>query len=119
MAVVAAAAIVYAVPLYNKTPYHTSALSGEAWVQELINGHPECISCELRVHKHVFHALIAYLKNIGHTHSIYVTIEEQLSTFLYKCVTRLSIWHVGKLFQGSNDTISWYVFSAHQLISAF
>ena len=121
MAVVAAAtaAIIYAAPLYDKTPYHTSALSGEAWVQELINGHPEPIRCELGVHKHVFHALIAYLKNIGHTHSRYVTIEEQLSIFLYKCVTRLSIWHVGEHFQRSNDTIFQYVFSAHQLIATF
>jgi hypothetical protein len=36
IAIVAAAtaAVVYAVPLYNKTPCHTSALSGEDWVQE-------------------------------------------------------------------------------------
>jgi hypothetical protein len=120
MAIVAAAtaALVYAAPLYNKTPYHTSALSGEEWVQELINGHPECIRCELGVHKHVFQALIAYLKNVGHSNSQYVTIEEQLSIFLYKCVTGLSIRHVGKHFQRSNNTISWYVFLAHHQIAA-
>jgi hypothetical protein len=72
----AAAAVIYAAPLYDKTPYHTSALSGEAWVLELINGHPERICCELGVHKHIFEALIAYLENIGHTHSRYVTLEE-------------------------------------------
>jgi hypothetical protein len=106
----AAAAVIYAAPLYDKTPYHTSALSGEAWVLELINGHPERICCELGVHKHIFEALIAYLENIGHTHSRYVTLEEQLAIFLYKCVTRLSIRHVGEQFQHSNDTISQYVF---------
>ena len=31
----------YATRLYDKTPYHTSALTGEMWVLELINGHPE------------------------------------------------------------------------------
>jgi hypothetical protein len=46
MAIVAAA-LVYTVPLYNKTPYHTSVLSGEECVKELINGHPEHIHCEL------------------------------------------------------------------------
>ncbi|KAF8576022.1 hypothetical protein K439DRAFT_1397684 [Ramaria rubella] len=38
---VAQAVLLYATPLYNKTPYHTSALSGYAWVQELIHGHPK------------------------------------------------------------------------------
>jgi len=27
----------------DKIPYHTSALSGMAWVNELLNGHPDCI----------------------------------------------------------------------------
>jgi hypothetical protein len=119
MAIVAAAtaALVYAAPLYDKTPYHTSALSGEEWVKELINGHPERIRCELGVHKHVFQALIAYLKNIGHSHSRYVTTKEQLSIFLYKCVTGLSVWHVGEHFQCSNDTISQYIFLAHHQIT--
>jgi hypothetical protein len=26
--------------LYLKQPYHTSILSGEGWVQKLLNGHP-------------------------------------------------------------------------------
>jgi hypothetical protein len=114
----AAAAMIYAAPLYDKTPYHTSALSGEDWVRELINGHPGRIRCELGVHKHIFQALISYLENIGHTHSRYVTLEEQLSIFLYKCVTGLSVRHVGERFQRSNDTISRYVFLAHHQIAA-
>lgn len=34
-------------------PYHTSALSGIAWVHELLNGHPDRIKNELGVRKHV------------------------------------------------------------------
>jgi len=64
-----AATVVYASPLYDKTPYHTSALSGADWVLELIDGHAERIHCGLGVHKHVFQALIAYLQNIGCSHS--------------------------------------------------
>ena len=41
--VVGAAALAFGGPLYNKIPYHTSALSGLDWVLELINGHPEWI----------------------------------------------------------------------------
>ncbi|KAF8591703.1 hypothetical protein K439DRAFT_1326275 [Ramaria rubella] len=51
---IAEAVAAYATPLYSKIPYHTSALSGYGWVQELLNGHPEHIRCELGVHKSVF-----------------------------------------------------------------
>ena len=107
----AAQAIVeYATPLYDKIPYHTSALSGEAWVLELLNGHPKRIRCELAVHKHVFDALIKELSTMGLKPSRNVTSEEKLSIFLYKCVTGLSVEHVGERFQRSNDTISGYYY---------
>jgi hypothetical protein len=44
----------YARTLYDKTPYHTSALTREMSVLELMNGHPERICNELGVHKGVF-----------------------------------------------------------------
>ena len=46
---------------YMKEPYHTSILSGYAWLQVLLQGHSECIHTELGVHKDVFHALIREL----------------------------------------------------------
>jgi len=39
---------------YDKIPYHDSALTGAAWVCELLTGHPKRIRRELGVHKHVF-----------------------------------------------------------------
>jgi len=74
---------------HMKEPYHTSILSGYAWVQELLHGHPEQIRTELRVHKEVFHALITELKLMGHGDSKYVILEEQLAIFLYTSVTCL------------------------------
>jgi len=59
-------ALVYAEPLYNRTPYHTSALSDADWVRELLEGHPERICCELGVHKHVFQLVVATLINLGY-----------------------------------------------------
>ena len=53
-------------------PYHTSILSGEMWVQELLNGHPDHILCELGVQKEVFEALILTLHAIGTTDSKHV-----------------------------------------------
>jgi len=43
-------------------PYHTLILSGEGWVKELRNGHPERIRTELAVHKHVFTKLLEELQ---------------------------------------------------------
>jgi hypothetical protein len=88
-----------------KEPYYTSILSGYAWVQELLHGHPERICTELGVHKEVFHALITELKSMDHGDSKYVTLEEQLAIFLYISVTGLSIRHVGEKFQQANGTI--------------
>ncbi|KIM73841.1 hypothetical protein PILCRDRAFT_30552, partial [Piloderma croceum F 1598] len=49
--------------------YHDSALSGVAWVLELLTGHPECIRKELGVHRHVFYAFINTLKTAGYQQS--------------------------------------------------
>jgi len=104
----AAAAAAYAIgtPLYDPIPYHTSILSGPGWVAELLGGHLERIRNELGMHKHVFLALVNDLKNMGLKDSKHAALEEQLSIFLYTCVTGLSIRHVGERFQRSNETIS-------------
>ena len=55
--------------LYTREPYHTSALSGEAWVLELICGHPDRICTELGVTLEVFSKLIQELWGIGYQNS--------------------------------------------------
>src|SRR6267154_6093029 len=87
-------------------PFHTSALSGEAWVIELLTGHPEWTRCELGVHKYVFTQIISELRTLGVSDSKFVSLEEQLAIFLYTSVTGLSIRHVGERFQCSNEMIS-------------
>ena len=89
-------------------PYHTSLLTGEMWVQELLNGHPDCIRNELGVQKHIFHKLINELVSHEFSSLRHVTLEEQLAIFLYTCVTGLTCTHVGECFQQSNSTISKY-----------
>ena len=92
--------------LYTREPYHTSALSGEAWVLELLCGHPDRIRTKLGVSHEVFSNLIQELQHIGYHNSRHVSLEEQLAIFLYICVTGLTIRHVGERFQRSNETIS-------------
>jgi hypothetical protein len=92
--------------VYVREPYHTSALSGEAWVLELLCGHPDRIRTELGMSVEVFSNLIQELRGIGYQNSRYVSLEEQLAIFLYMSVTGLTIRHVGERFQRSNETIS-------------
>lgn len=95
---------------YNKLPYHTSALSGLAWLQELLNGHPDRIKTELGIHKELFEKLVKTLEEIGHQGSHFVSLKEQVAIYLYMCITGLSVRHVSELFQRSNETIAKCVF---------
>ena len=72
-------------------PYHTSILSGWGWVEELLEGHPGHICCELGVSREVFLKLVSVLCGFGFGSSRYVDIEEQLTIFLYMSVTGLTI----------------------------
>jgi hypothetical protein len=101
-----AGAIAFATPLFNKTPYHTSILTGEGWVLELLNGHPKRIQTELGLRCYVFRRLVTALHVAGITRSKHVSLEEKLAIFLYASVTGLSIRHLGERFQRSNETIS-------------
>ena len=103
----------YTTTFYDKVEYHTLALTGHAWVLELLTGHPKIIRCELGVHDHVFYALLHHLQTIGYTNAhgeSGLMLEEQLTIFLYTCITGLSIHHVREHFQHANRTISQCIF---------
>ena len=93
-------------PLYLHTPYHTSALSGAEWVHELLNGHPQRIRNELGVSRGTFTLLVKSMQALDVNSSRHVSIEEQLTIFLYTVVTGLSCTHVGERFQRSTSTIT-------------
>ena len=99
----------YDILTYNKMAYHTPALTGEMWVLELLNGHPECIWNELGIHKHVFWNIIKDLHLFSHQDSKVIMLKEQLTIFLYTCITGLSIQHVSEHFQHAMEMTSWYV----------
>ena len=95
-------------------PYHTSILTGEGWMLELLNGHPNRIWTCLGVGHDVFDKLVRVLIRDGISPSRHgMSVEEQLGIFLYTCVTGLSSQHVAERFQHSTDTItksvSWFV----------
>ena len=90
-------------------PLHTSILTGQAWVTELIFGHPNRIYHSLGVRKEVFLELVLIMREYGVTDSRWVSVEEQLAIYLHASVTGLTVRHLAERFQRSNSTISLYV----------
>ena len=90
-----------------RIPYHMSILTGEGWMLELLNGHPDRIRTCLGVGHGVFNRLVQVLMHHGVTCSWNgLSVEEQLGIFLYTCITGLSSRHVSERFQHSPSTIN-------------
>ena len=89
-----------------RIPYHTSALSGEDWVNELLSGHPWRIQVELGVYRGTFTVLVKAMEDLNIHSSRHVSIEEQVSIFLYTMVTGLTCTHIRERFQRSSSTIT-------------
>ncbi|KAJ7188842.1 hypothetical protein C8R46DRAFT_876876 [Mycena filopes] len=98
----------YIYPQYCKTELHNSALSGRAWLTELLKDHPQRIYIALGMRRHVFLALVLQLRLMGHMESqnSRIDLDESLAIFLYTCVTGIAIDHVAERFQHSHSTIS-------------
>ena len=67
--IIGIAATLYQEPNYWKQPYHDSVLSGAAWVNELIHGHPDRIFNALGMRLHVFLAFVANLQLLSGLHT--------------------------------------------------
>ncbi|KAJ7635594.1 hypothetical protein DFH06DRAFT_1139501 [Mycena polygramma] len=98
----------YVYPQYCKNDLHNSALSGRAWLNELLAGHPDRIYIALGMRRHVFLALVLQIRAMGHMESqnSRISLDESAAIFLYTCVTGIAIDHVAERFQHSHSTIS-------------
>lgn len=109
VATIAGSAVVghHMIPHLIKRPMYNSALSGQAWLQELLNGHPVRFHDTIGMSKHVFWKLLHELRvYAGLEDSKHVTKEEQLAIFLYLCRTGAVTRDVRECFQHGPDTIS-------------
>jgi len=92
---------------FDKVPQHTSILSGQGWINELIAGHDGRFHNEMGVRKHVFRALLSVLQgDAGLVDTRHVSGEEQLAIFLHYAHRGLSNRALKERFQRSPDTIS-------------
>jgi hypothetical protein len=92
---------------FDKVPQHTSMLSGQDWINELISGHDGRFYNELGMHKHVFWRLLAVLQtDAGLQDTRNVSSIEQLAIFVHFIHRGLSNRALQERFQRSPDTIS-------------
>jgi hypothetical protein len=103
----AAVALAAALPYLDKVPQHDSILTGHAWVQELLAGHPRRFYNMMGLTKPVFRQLLHELGNhAGLANSKHISSEEQLAIFLRICCTGATNRDMQEHFQHSADTIS-------------
>ena len=90
-------------------PMHTSILTGQLWLDELLSGHPDRFRDQLGMAKQVFHRLSFELQAYsGLVSTKYVTSDEKLATFLHFARTGCNTRMLQERFQRSADTIHRY-----------
>lgn len=95
----------------DPTPMHTSALTGQLWLNELIAGHPTRFREQLEMGKPTFSRLSFELQMYsGLSVTKYVSAEEKLATFLHFARTGCSSRMLQERFQRSADTIHRYIY---------
>jgi DDE superfamily endonuclease len=100
-------------------PMRTSSLSGETYVNEIINcRNPRRIQEVLRMKLEVFKFLCSELKaHGGLTPSRYVGVEEQVAMFLHAIAHSCSNREVQERFQHSGETVSRHFHSVLQALN--
>jgi hypothetical protein len=58
--------MVYVAPQFLKEDLHTSVLSGQDWLNELLVGHPNHIYIAMGMHCYVFLALVLQIRLLGY-----------------------------------------------------
>lgn len=106
----AAAAQFYHDQHFTSIPFNTLALTGQQWVEELLEGHPERMHENLGVRPHVFHRLcqsLCELSGLLVHDTRWVDIEEQVAICLYFGSTNLGICKIASgRFNCSKDTVA-------------
>jgi hypothetical protein len=92
---------------FDKLPLHTSMLSGQQWLDELLSGHDMRFYNELGMQTNVFKRLLGVLETgAGLRGTRHVSAAEQLAIFLHYACRGLSNRALQERFQRSSDTIT-------------
>lgn len=91
------------------TAKHTSILTGQMWLEDVLFGHPERCITQFGMSAEVFFRLLLELALAGLADTRWVTAAEQLTIFLYFVCHNASQRMLMEHFQRSAETVSKYV----------
>jgi hypothetical protein len=92
---------------FDLVPVHMSWLSGQQWLDKLVNGHAQRFYNEIGLRKHIFMRLVHVLgRDTGLVHTWHVSAKEQLAIFLHYVHWGSSNHAFQEHFQRSADTIT-------------